>query len=407
MNYTSRGNIRFDTLNRVSLLGLIAGFAGLAAGFVVIRPNRLAPGNQLFLWQLSIPFIAVTLCALLVLSLFILFYGKPNRSQMFLPGIAGNALIILVLLGVASAAKSLGTETGPYTRVSPAAGSWLLLLSGYILIVSSVKELRHYNGSFPVLIISFSGIFIIMILLFTGYFNEISIIKEYLAKKERFFQELLQHLYLSFGAVLLAVITGLPFGILTYRKKKLEKPIFAVINMVQTIPSLALFGLMIAPLSLLSRSVPFIRSLGIQGIGTAPALIALTLYALLPVTRNTYISLKMLDSFIVEAGIGMGMTKRQVFLSIEVPLALPIIAGGIRTSTVQAIGNTTVAALIGAGGLGTFIFQGLGQAVPDLILLGAIPTIILAVLIDRGMFLIVKAATPRGIKKQRLQDDRT
>jgi len=306
---------------------------------------------------------------------------------------------VLVFIGLAITAKVLSIKIGPISRISPAPGSWLLLLSGYILIVSSLKDLK--GRPYLNLLISLSGLTAVTILLFAGSFNDISIIKEYLVKQDRFIQELIQHLYLSIFAVLLAILIGIPFGILTFRRKKLEKPIFALINIVQTIPSLALFGLMIAPLSLLSHSVPFLRKLGIQGIGTAPALIALTLYALLPITRNTYISLKMLDSSVIEAGIGMGMTTHQVFLSVEVPLALPIITTGIRTSTVQAVGNTTVAALIGAGGLGTFIFQGLGQAVPDLILLGAIPTIILAVFIDRSMFVITNLVTPMGIKKQK------
>jgi len=324
---------------------------------------------------------------------------------MLLMGAAGNLIIVLVFIGLAVTANNLSIRTGPISRISPSSGSWLLLLSGYILIVSSVKELK--NRTSLNLLISLSSIVAVMVLLFTGFFNDISIIKEFLVKRERFLQELIQHLYLSLSAVLLAMLIGIPFGILTFRRKKLEKPIFALINTVQTIPSLALFGLMIAPLSLLSRSVPFLRSLGVQGIGTAPALIALTLYALLPITRNTYVSLKMLDSSVIEAGVGMGMTGRQVFLSIEVPLALPIITAGIRTSTVQAVGNTTVAALIGAGGLGTFIFQGLGQAVPDLILLGAIPTIILAVFIDRSMFIITNLITPKGIKSKGQQNDRT
>jgi osmoprotectant transport system permease protein len=166
---------------------------------------------------------------------------------------------------------------------------------------------------------------------------------------------------------------------------------------VQTTPSLALFGLMIVPLSLASRRFPLLRQLGIEGIGSAPALIALTLYALLPVARNTYTSLKIIDPAVIEAGIGMGMNRRQRLWRLEVPLALPIILSGIRISAVQAVGNTAVAALIGAGGLGVFIFQGLGEASPDLILLGVVPVILLAVVVDRLMNGLIRAATPRGL----------
>ncbi|HUX12686.1 MAG TPA: ABC transporter permease, partial [Spirochaetia bacterium] len=171
------------------------------------------------------------------------------------------------------------------------------------------------------------------------------------------------------------------------------------VNGIQTIPSLALFGIMIAPLAWLSREFPVLRQLGIQGIGNAPALIALTLYALLPITRNTYTSLSIIDRAVTDAATGMGMGRLQLLRFVEVPLSLPIILGGIRISAVQAVGNTAVAALIGAGGLGAFVFQGLGQAAPDLILLGVFPIILLAVLVDRLMKFLVDRLTPGGTRR--------
>jgi osmoprotectant transport system permease protein len=222
-------------------------------------------------------------------------------------------------------------------------------------------------------------------------------VKEYFVHRDRFLDELLRHLTMSGTAVLLAVAIGVPLGVQAYRRRLMEKPIFFIVNTVQTIPSLALFGIMIAPLSLLSQRFPLLRELGIKGIGSTPALIALTLYALLPIVRNTYTSLKVLDPSVIDAAKGMGMSRFQLLLLVEVPLSLPIILSGVRVSMVQAIGNTTVAALIGAGGFGTFVFQGLGQAVPDLILLGALPVILLAVLVDKVMQLVIGVVTPGGI----------
>ena len=138
--------------------------------------------------------------------------------------------------------------------------------------------------------------------------------------------------------------------------------------------------------------------MGIRGIGTAPALIALTLYALLPVTRNTYTSLKVVDPAIIQAGKGMGLSRVQLLFTIEIPMAAPILLNGLRLAAVQAIGNTAIAALIGAGGFGFFIFQGLGQAAADLILLGAIPVVLLAVFVDRIMQLIIRLFTPEGLR---------
>jgi osmoprotectant transport system permease protein len=170
--------------------------------------------------------------------------------------------------------------------------------------------------------------------------------------------------------------------------------VFTVTSGLQTIPSLALFGLMIAPLAFLSRQVPALRELGIRGVGNAPAIIALTLYGLLPIVRNTFVGLKSIDRGVLDAGRGMGMSRPQLLLMVQLPIALPIILTGLRITAVQTVGNAAVAALIGARGLGNFVFQGLGQAAPDLIVLGALPIVVLAVVVDRVMDALITALRP-------------
>jgi osmoprotectant transport system permease protein len=137
--------------------------------------------------------------------------------------------------------------------------------------------------------------------------------------------------------------------------------------------------------------------LGIRGVGATPAMIALIIYTLLPVIQNTYVSLRNLDPDVIDAGRGMGMGRMQVFRRIEVPLATPIVLEGLRIASVQSVGLTAVAALIGAGGLGAFVFQGLGQAAPDLIILGAIPIIVLALVVDALMRVVIRISRPRGL----------
>ena len=154
--------------------------------------------------------------------------------------------------------------------------------------------------------------------------------------------------------------------------------ILGALNFVQTIPSIALFGILMAPLAALAAAVPLAAALGIRGIGTAPAMIALFLYSLLPVVANTVVGLGRVSPAAVEAARGMGMTRWQILRGVELPLALPVILTGIRIVLVQNIGLVAVAALIGAGGLGAFVFQGIGQTAIDLVLLGAIPTVALA-----------------------------
>ncbi|MBD6617731.1 ABC transporter permease [Komarekiella sp. 'clone 1'] len=179
-------------------------------------------------------------------------------------------------------------------------------------------------------------------------------------------QHTLEHLFLVGIAISIAIFVGIPLGILITRKTYLRQPILGIANVLQTIPSLALFGLLI-PLA---------------GIGVVPAIIALTLYSFLPIIRNTYTGITNVDPAIREAGRGMGMTDTQLLLQVEIPLAMGVILAGVRVATVIAIGIATIAAAIGAGGLGVFIFRGISVVNDQLILAGAFPAAVIALLAD-------------------------
>ncbi len=395
---TEARNARVD---RISILGAITGVIALAAPLLVQKANRLASGTPHYLWN-SNSFFALLFFGFLYFIVFVLTMQRgpakmlKHELRVILVGLIGNIVLVASFFFAGSEARRLAAAAAPYARFSLGAGVWLLSLSGYMLIISAQKSVKAGPGIN--LFLSLSGLALFIFLFGAGAFKDLSIMQEYAARKERFFQEILQHLRLTNIAVAIALLLGIPLGVWTYRNQRLEKPIFAIINTIQTIPGLALFGLLIAPLSLLSLRYPLLRTLGISGIGAAPAIIALSLYALLPITYNTHIGLKTVDAAIREAGRGMGMSRREIFFSIEVPLSVPVIFNGVRTSVVQAVGNTAIAALIGAGGLGTFIFQGLGQAAPDLILLGALPIIALAVIADRSMFVLTALITPKGLK---------
>ncbi|MHC0062361.1 ABC transporter permease [Nostoc sp. UIC 10890] len=182
-------------------------------------------------------------------------------------------------------------------------------------------------------------------------------------------QHTLEHLFLVGIAIGIAILVGIPLGILITRKTYLRQPILGIANILQTIPSLALFGLLIP--------VPIIG-----GIGAVPAIVALTVYSLLPIIRNTYTGITGVDPAIREAGRGMGMTDRELLLQVEIPLAMGVILAGVRVATVIAIGIATIAAAIGAGGLGVFIFRGISVVNDQLILAGAVPAAGIALLAD-------------------------
>ncbi len=182
----------------------------------------------------------------------------------------------------------------------------------------------------------------------------------------------LQHLFLAVVSTLIAALIGIPAGILLTRKPGMSSTILGIASVLQTVPSLALLGFML--------SIPFLG-----GIGAGAAITALVLYALLPVIRNTYTGIASVDPAVREAGKGMGMTDRQLLLMVEVPLASGVIFAGLRIAMVVSIGVTTVAAAIGAGGLGEFIFRGLSTVNNTLILAGAIPAALLAIIVDFGL----------------------
>ena len=177
----------------------------------------------------------------------------------------------------------------------------------------------------------------------------------------------LEHLEIVVISILAACIIGLPLGILMTRRPAVSRPVLAVANILQTIPSLALFGFLI-PLPL------------IGGIGTRTAVVALVLYSLLPIIRNTFTGISAVDPAIREAGRAMGMTDGQLLWNVEIPLALGVIFAGIRVATVIAVGVATIAAAVGAGGLGTFIFRGVSMVDSRTILAGAIPAAALALI---------------------------
>lgn len=185
-------------------------------------------------------------------------------------------------------------------------------------------------------------------------------------------QRTTQHLILVGIAITLAILIGVPLGILLTRKPKLSQPILGFANIMQTIPSLALFGFLI-PLPL------------IGGIGDRTAIVAITLYSLLPIIQNTYVGISNVDTAVLEAGKAMGMTNQQLLIQVEIPLSLSVMLAGIRVASVIAIGLGTIAAAIGAGGLGVLIFRGLATVNNQLLLAGAIPAAIMALFVDLAL----------------------
>ncbi|MBY0396753.1 MAG: ABC transporter permease/substrate-binding protein, partial [Thermoleophilia bacterium] len=197
------------------------------------------------------------------------------------------------------------------------------------------------------------------------------------------------HLDLVLEALALAVLIGVPLGILATRSRRFEAAVLAGANILQTVPSLALLGFLLIAFG--------------GAIGKAPALAALVIYALLPVIKNTILGLRSLDPGVAEAAVGLGMTAWQKLRLVELPLAVPIVLGGVRVATVAAVGMATIAAAIGAKGLGTFIFRGVSLSDPRLILLGALPAAFLALACDAALGELERALDPHRERPTRLR----
>ena len=202
-------------------------------------------------------------------------------------------------------------------------------------------------------------------------------------KKSEVLSLLLEHIELTLLAVLIAVFIGVPLGIFITNYKKLSKIVIGFANLVQAIPSLAILGFLIP----------------VVGIGSVPAIIMVVLYSMLPIIKNTYTGISNINPDMIEAAKGVGMTKTQILRIVKIPLAMPMIMAGIRISGVTAVGLMTIAAFVGAGGLGYLVFSGIQTVDNNLILFGAIPAAILALVIDWVTAKIEYAVMPNGIKK--------
>ncbi|KAA0972101.1 ABC transporter permease [Aureimonas fodinaquatilis] len=359
-------------LNRLGLvIALLAAAGGWALPFAIFRANRIVPGNGVALYA-GLPH-APALALLIVLAgaaIVAVLVGRPlHRLAAGLIALAGLA----VAIGMTPAFLGTGTS---FERVSPGSGFWVLGLAYALLVADALTAMRPGPAmriAILTMIVASFGL-----LLWSGRWDGLSVMQEYASRSDSFWREVGRHLTLAFGSLAAAVVVGIPLGLVCHRIKAVRIPVLNMLNVVQTIPSIALFGLMIAPLGWLAANWPLANALGIRGIGAAPALVALFLYSLLPVVANTVVGLASIPADANDAARGVGMTDGQRLFRVELPLAFPVILTAIRIVLVQNIGLVTIAALIGGGGLGVFVFQGIGQTAMDLVLLGALPTVLLA-----------------------------
>ncbi len=384
-------------LPKVDKLGVIIALLVLASTFllpfVISRPNRIVLGAPLSIGA-ALPLVeAVLLYAMVGLGALVALIRGPSLWRLL------SSLVVLGVLAVllGTAANVLTPEGNTVARVSPGAGFWVLVFAFALVAADALIRMRLRPLPRIAILVAVSAA--VGLMLWLGVWNDLSILREYANRGASFWREAQTHVALAFGSLAAATIVGVPLGIFCYRRPALRAGVLNVLNVVQTVPSIALFGLLIAPLAWVAANVPGASALGISGIGAAPAMVALFGYSLLPIVANTVIGLVGVPFAVKDAAKGMGMTSSQVLFGAELPLAFPVILTGIRIVLVQNIGLATIAALIGGGGFGVFVFQGIGQTAMDLVLLGAVPTVALAFAAAVVLDALVEIVSTRKVRR--------
>jgi osmoprotectant transport system permease protein len=363
--------------NRVVLLLVLIALAAAMLPFINYAPNRLMSGEGRQLWQIG-TFPSYWLLALP--AAFIVLSLLPGRFPLWATFILAQLTFITLFWSAGQAATLLATSESPLARTSPGSGLWLWLALSLLICSDTARRLT--TRSVWRWLLNAQIWIIPCVLLWLGKLDNLSLLKEYSNRQEVFNDALAQHLTLLFGTLLPGLAIGIPLGLWCYRHDARQTSVFTTLNIIQTIPSVALFGLLIAPLAGLAQQFPALAMLGIAGTGLTPALIALVLYALLPLVRGVVAGMRQVPPDILESAVAMGMSPRQRFWQVQLPLALPVLLRSLRVVVVQTVGMAVIAALIGAGGFGALVFQGLLSSALDLVLLGVIPTIVLAVVLD-------------------------
>ena len=366
---------------------VLALYVALAIGaayglpFLRVAPNRLLSGEPVYVWEVlqlqGSPWVVALMLAIAALLCFAVWQPRRHITQalVFL-AMAANLAGMWVLAGYF--AHSATQAENPFTRTALGAGFWTLFAMAWMIALDAIERLQLTTLGRLLL----QSVFLLPLLLSLNEGQHLSIAQEYANQSDVFGAAILRHLQIVFLAVVPALLIGLLLAWRMTKKQNLRQALFPVLNVIQTIPSIALFGLLMAPLAWIAIQLPALGRAGISGVGLAPAVIALFMYALLPIVRSALAGLEQVPAEAINAARGMGMSAGQLLWQIELPLAMPVLLIGLRTAVVQTTGLAAVSALVGAGGLGQMMFDGLFSATNELVILGVIPIVLLALLAD-------------------------
>jgi osmoprotectant transport system permease protein len=387
--------------------------AALTLPLMRVAPNRLLSGEPVALaalmpaWGWWVPML------LMAIALYPLLGARPRQSlyrsqDEFVagtladfPAFRWDAMAVLIAMALTMAgllylasthAVAIAHSQSNLARSSLGAGFWSLAGLAWLTSLDAVSHCSRspWRRNAMLVVVALPSV----LLLVWGVADELSIMKEYDNRRDEFGAAVLRHLQIVTTAILPSVVLGLPLAWACSRLSNLRGWMLTVLNIIQTIPSIALFGLFMVPLAWAATRFPGLAEAGIRGVGLAPAVLALVLYSLLPIVRSGLAGLSQVPAAAKTAAQAMGMPAWQIFYRIEVPLALPVLLPGLRTAVVQTIGLAAVTALVGAGGLGALMFDGLFSAANELVLLGVLPIVLMALLADTLFKLLSQWVSP-------------
>lgn len=354
----------------------------LVGSFVVYRKNRILNGTFLPAISTSSKIYALLAGGFLVVfaitAVYAYFRKVSNFKELLLAQsmlLSGAVFCSLMLLG--NEALRYDRVYGHLSRVSPGYSFWIFEIALIVLLKRLFTRNDDLKLKLPMLMLVASAL---LVPVFAGDLTKISVAKEYFNNAEIFKNELKRHIFLSSGSVFIAILTGVPAGWLATRNQNFYSYFFRFLNLIQVIPTLSLIGFLMIPLSWIGDRFYLAKLIGLRGVGWGPALIVLTLYAIYPIARNTAAAISSIADEYTEVAFGIGLSAPRVFFKIELPLVASVVLAGVRVALVQASAGTILAALLGGGGLGVFIFLGMAQTAQDLVLLGLLPIIALSFL---------------------------
>ncbi|MRW89405.1 ABC transporter permease subunit [Duganella sp. FT80W] len=355
--------------NAIALSAVALGLLSQQLPFAVLRANRVAPEGEPFsLLALGVHWGALAAGGWLLLALTVWLARGRVRAPLL-------ALALTLAAASSYAALTWGASTlvtgQDWSRIALSTGAWGTLAAVYIAGFALYAEAPRWLV-LPVAVLA--------VLASLAPYQHLGVVLEYRIAAATFHEELLRHLLLVAVALPPAMVLGAAIGLLAARKRAFETVLLGAVGLLQTIPSIALFGLL----------------LPLLGLGIKPALLAMVLYGLWPIVVHTHTGLTGVPAAMLDAARGVGMSGWQMFWRVELPLAAPFFIEGVRGAMLMLIGLATVAVLVNAGGLGYFLLRGTEQAVPDLVLLGTLPVVALALGADVVMRLLAWALTAKG-----------